>query len=395
MRVLVILGLLVVIGLGLFFLFWEGEPEPKVATDPIQEQSQEVTADQGSTDKSLAGKSAETQPAQVKAAPEPVAEKPAAPMPAPIIVKKKNIKRSATSKQAGGAPMIDPSFDVVRIDQNCGVLVAGRAAPAAQITVYANEKILGKAYASGRGEWVFVSSDPLPAGAQKINAKAINPDKSETETARMVIMQVPDCNKATEKRAPALAVLAPKDGAPKSDIEKRVTQLLQIPAPKGNVSAAKELTVGSIDYDDTGNVALSGKGTPGNDVQVYLKNKPVGTAKVDNKGNWKLIPDKEIAPGTYDLRADQVGKGGEVISRIEIPFKREAAEDVILAKGGLEIRAVVQPGNSLWRIARRMYGEGTQYTLIYQANESQIKDPDLIYPGQIFTLPSKDKGSSN
>ena len=76
-----------------------------------------------------------------------------------------------------------------------------------------------------------------------------------------------------------------------------------------------------------------------------------------------------------------------MISRVELPFKRESAEDVILAQGGLEIRAVVQPGNSLWRIARRMYGDGLQYTLIYQANESQIRDPDLIYPGQIFRIP--------
>jgi len=120
-----------------------------------------------------------------------------------------------------------------------------------------------------------------------------------------------------------------------------------------------------------------------------LKNKHIGTATVDENGNWALTPENEIAAGKYNLRADQLDPKGDVISRVEIPFQRAPAEDVILAKGGLEIRAIVQPGNSLWRIARRMYGEGTEYTLIYQANENQIKDPDLIYPGQIFTLPSK------
>jgi nucleoid-associated protein YgaU len=48
---------------------------------------------------------------------------------------------------------------------------------------------------------------------------------------------------------------------------------------------------------------------------------------------------------------------------------------------------VVQPGASLWRIARRTYGDGVHYSLIYEANQSQIRDPDLIYPGQIFTVP--------
>ena len=56
---------------------------------------------------------------------------------------------------------------------------------------------------------------------------------------------------------------------------------------------------------------------------------------------------------------------------------------MILAAG----QVVVQPGNSLWRIASRVYGEGLLYTEIYQANVGQIRDPDLIYPGQIFDLP--------
>ena len=47
----------------------------------------------------------------------------------------------------------------------------------------------------------------------------------------------------------------------------------------------------------------------------------------------------------------------------------------------------VQPGNSLWRLARRSYGEGLRYTDIYEANKDQIRNPDLIYPGQVFVLP--------
>jgi nucleoid-associated protein YgaU len=47
----------------------------------------------------------------------------------------------------------------------------------------------------------------------------------------------------------------------------------------------------------------------------------------------------------------------------------------------------VQPGNSLWRIARRTYGAGMRFTLLYEANKDQIRDPDLIYPGQLFVVP--------
>nr|MDJ0980603.1 LysM peptidoglycan-binding domain-containing protein [Kiloniellales bacterium] len=47
-----------------------------------------------------------------------------------------------------------------------------------------------------------------------------------------------------------------------------------------------------------------------------------------------------------------------------------------------------QPGNSLWRIARGAYGTGNRYTMIFEANKDQIRNPDLIYPGQIFVLPT-------
>ena len=49
----------------------------------------------------------------------------------------------------------------------------------------------------------------------------------------------------------------------------------------------------------------------------------------------------------------------------------------------------MQPGNSLWRIARSRYGSGPNYSVIYEANKEQIRDPDLIYPGQVFTIPKK------
>ena len=48
---------------------------------------------------------------------------------------------------------------------------------------------------------------------------------------------------------------------------------------------------------------------------------------------------------------------------------------------------VVQPGESLWRIARHAYGQGVRYTVIFAANHDQIRDPDLIYPGQTFAVP--------
>lgn len=48
----------------------------------------------------------------------------------------------------------------------------------------------------------------------------------------------------------------------------------------------------------------------------------------------------------------------------------------------------VKAGDSLWKIAQRIYGNGNQWTKIYEANRDKIKNPDLIYPGQQFVIPA-------
>ncbi len=386
MRVFAILIILVGLAIGAFFLFFNDPNTPNTPSGTISQNSGSTAGGPSSgakvTTPSNSGSSSETAAATVNN--EPQLKEGSGDNKTVVIMK----EPTEEAPKNGIAAMARPSFDVVRVDENCGLLVAGRAEPTAIISIFANEVKLGEVESSSRGEWVFIADKPLDAGAQKINVTAINPNKQEVETPRLVIMQVPDCSKAIETRDPAIAVLAPKpEAAANSALPDRVSKLLQIPEPKGDLSAAKNLSLGSIDYDDEGNVALSGTGQPGGSIDLYLDNKFIGSAETGDDGNWQISPEADVAPGEYQLRVDQKDKDGNVISRVEIPFKREAAEDVILAKGGLEIRAVVQPGNSLWRIARRMYGDGLQYTLIYQANEGQIRDPDLIYPGQIFKIP--------
>jgi nucleoid-associated protein YgaU len=71
-----------------------------------------------------------------------------------------------------------------------------------------------------------------------------------------------------------------------------------------------------------------------------------------------------------------------VARRIAAPFE-PPAEAAVADAGGYLVRR----GNSLWWIARRMYGQGVRYTAIYSANRDLIRDPNLIYPGQVFKLP--------
>ncbi|KQT50818.1 hypothetical protein ASG43_06015 [Aureimonas sp. Leaf454] len=50
-------------------------------------------------------------------------------------------------------------------------------------------------------------------------------------------------------------------------------------------------------------------------------------------------------------------------------------------------RVIIRRGDTLWRISRDTYGRGARYTTIYLANGDQIRDPNRIYPGQVFRMP--------
>jgi nucleoid-associated protein YgaU len=54
--------------------------------------------------------------------------------------------------------------------------------------------------------------------------------------------------------------------------------------------------------------------------------------------------------------------------------------------------AVVNRGDNLWHISRSTYGHGVRYSKIYDANRHQIRNPAVIFPGQIFVLPKAPSG---
>ena len=152
------------------------------------------------------------------------------------------------------------------------------------------------------------------------------------------------------------------------------------------------VVIDTISYDEAGEVQLGGRGTGSQFVRIYLDNRPVRTVRIGDDGQWRT-PLPNVDSGIFDLRVDELNLEGEVTSRMETPFKREDRD--VLAElhdsdsdGRPRIRVItVQRGNTLWGIARDRYGEGILYVRVFEANRARIRDPDLIYPGQIFAIP--------
>lgn len=290
---------------------------------------------------------------------------------------------------AGTPPAVEspatgkPAFDVVRVDSQGGMVIAGRATPGSEITVTSDGAVVGTTTADDRGEWVLLPSAPLKSGNHSLDLSAKTPDGKTVAADSQVLMVVPEPAATTvgaaAPKSETLAVLVPQG-------EGGGSQILQAPstssAPGAEAEPGIPLSLDTIDYDDSGRVMIGGRAAAGSTVQAYLDNQLVGAAVADGSDHWLLPLPMTIDTQPHTLRIDQIGTDGKVVARVESPFQR--ADTVVLAK---DQTFIVQPGNSLWRIARRSYGEGLRYTVIYEANKDQIRNPDLIYPGQVFVLP--------
>lgn len=302
---------------------------------------------------------------------------------------------SASSADAPAGPAV-PSFDLVRAEPGGLVTVAGRAEPGSEVVLLLDgkEELTSPVGSDGR----FAAFFDLPAATEpQVLRLLMRLNGQEIESGQEVILTPPapplvaeegtEAGEGTElasvetggrqEQAAPTVLLQDAGGV-------EVMQSAQAMAPGG-------VAIDAITYDDEGGVALSGRGSGEAFLRVYLDNSEVTTLQVAADGRWQVaLP--QIAAGTYTLRVDQIDAGGKVSARAESPFRREPPEKLAAAAaelpGAEEVTAVtVQPGNTLWAIARERYGDGTAYVRLFEANKTQIRDPDLIYPGQVFAFP--------
>ena len=277
----------------------------------------------------------------------------------------------APAVAAKSEPMVPaaPSFDIVKIAPDGSAVIAGRAEPGAHVRVLDDGKPLGEVDADRRGEWVLTPDAPLAPGSRQLSLEAIDPQTGAKASSHDTVALAVAPPARPEQ---SLAVLLP------GDADKPV-QALQLP---GGAPQSGALSLDSADFGGEDRVVLSGHAPAGAKVNIYAGDKPLGAVTADKAGSWSLAAPRPRLAGNYDLRAEQLGTDGNVASRVARAFEAPPALTVPESA-----RYTVKSGNNLWWIARRTYGEGTRYTLIYGANRGHIHDPNLIYPGQVFSLP--------
>ena len=392
----------------LVFLGWRGVFAPQQADAPSNTRSAVAEAPSGSAAPGNAGQAARPVIPAAPVPPDlaaPAAEAPRSEAAANASARNEAARSEAAPAGASAAAqptMEPPRFDVVRVGARGSAVIAGRAAPGAEVIVMAdNGRELGRARADRRGEFVILPADPLPPGNMELSLVARLGDQ-EVRGPDTVVLVVPDtaaqmaeAGRASREAAQSQdqQVQSPAPAQPTGTLAVLVPVRPEGTAPRvlqGGEAASPErtasrLSIDSVEYDQGGAMIFAGSAQPGAVLRLYINDLHAGDATADMMGRWSLMPETQPAVGRHRLRVDQISPAeGRVLARAEVPFQREELPSELLAQQ----RIVVQPGHNLWRIARATYGRGARYTVIYQANREQIADPNRIFPGQVFALPA-------
>jgi nucleoid-associated protein YgaU len=206
------------------------------------------------------------------------------------------------------------------------------------------------------------------------------------------------------------------------------------PAPAPAVPAAAtdivQPTIDAIEIEGD-RTFFAGAGAEGATMRLYVDDTFIADAPVTD-GRWLIEADNVLTKPQQRVRVDMLQAGSaDVAARTEVDFVVDVPEldapatavaeapaatepaapaqpapdaaapavEPVPTLVGVSVgdpdaerfaagKAIIRRGDNLWTIARRVYGDGIKYTTIYEANTGQIRDPDWIYPGQVFELPN-------
>ena len=301
-----------------------------------------------------------------------------------------------------------PTFDVASIEPTGEAVIAGRAAPGATVELLRDGEVHDRAVADKSGQFVIVPPK-LPPGTYDLTLRSKAPDGTVATSKQRVTAALEP--RSTER--PVVALVTPN---------KPTVVLSQPGAAKPGTGA---VVVETVEIEPGGKFHVSGQARPGAALRLYLNDSFVTSVTAGADGRFAVTITEGVAPGSYRVRLDEALSSGTVRARAEVPFtvpettasvsaqattsKRPdsaapqqpqlaAAGATVLPDNGSPSSTVVVPkittttvsrGDSLWRLSQVSYGAGTRYAVIYKANRGQIRNPNLIYPGQVFVVPSQ------
>ena len=256
-----------------------------------------------------------------------------------------------------------PMFDIVRIDPEGKILVAGRWMPEANISILIDNKVVATERTNADGEFVYSPTRVFEPGNYTISLMGVSPEMKSEEK---VFIYVSDRGYKN-----SVSLLMTQDGS----------TLLQAPT----LLFDGDLKVSKIDYLDTGRIVVTGDALPRLRVSLSLNDKYLGFAKVSDHKHFGLGADVgQLESGKkYTLTVRLHDGDGRTISQVGHTFVMPEMT------GDDDTYYTVRQGDCLWIIARNFLRRGVLFSIIAERNN--IANPDLIFPKQLLQIPVGEK----
>ena len=257
------------------------------------------------------------------------------------------------------------TFDIVRISKTGDIVIAGKSEPNETIELLDGEEIIAEVISDENGEWIWVSELTIKSGIKKFKLQYKNNLNKSSISDQTVIILVDNESNSVPKVARVF----------RSDVEN--IDILNL--EKLNDA----ITLDFLSYSPPGLIIMSGRTISNTEIEILKSSEVLGKTKSNENGVWKFIINKNDANEEISIKTTISGETLILTydeAEIKKRFKNTNFEFY-------DDRIIVQKGNSLWRIARKTLGGGIFYTEIYKNNLAKIKNPNLIYPGQVFNIP--------
>ena len=276
-------------------------------------------------------------------------------------------------------------LEVVRVRPDGSLVIAGKGLPNSKIEVISNSEVIAVTNSDKVGDFVAVPQKQLNSGKYFLSFRQTTGENKVVIANKSVAINV------TGKKDD-LPIVAIVDGQGKLG-----AKLIQAPGlgkkeetneddkkSVKNLTKEPQIKILAITHDTkSGQLVLSGIAYNGVQVNAGFTGKETSSTKIIND-EWTLpIPDKLIT-GKQKVFAVLLGKNGKVLSENSVVINGKSIEN---ANGKTLI--IVQKGDALWNIAYQRLGLGNRYIDIVELNKDKIKNPDLIYPKQLFIIPNK------
>lgn len=379
-------------------------------------------------------------PAVMTTLPAPAASAPAEPKaPEPA---KPEVATPAPASVQVAPTVVAPTFDVVRVEGNGSVVIAGKAVASAMVEIVTGSQVIGAAVAGVDGDFAVVLDKPLKPGDYQIVLRSTAPGNVVATSTETAVVSVP------EQPGGQVLALVEEPGKP--------AELITVPAPAkvpttpppadkpaatapaasaqptsatpGVSATQSKVAVEAVEIEGK-KIFIAGAADAGRKVRAYANEILIGETLTSPEGRFLIEAQRELPVGDYIVRVDALEPDGvKVVARAAVPFTREPGEAIAAvapeqpaapqAQAGetpaevanapatpaevapdatapklqaVNSAVIIRRGDSLWRISRRVYGYGMRFSTIYLANQDQISDPDRIWPGQVFRVPEKSK----